>query len=171
MSDHRVILGDAPWRRFDGADDRYAPVFERFMARVSPEPNTGCWLWTGTACSVGYGRFTAWGKFDRPHRVSWMLHHGPIPARLYVLHRCDNRACVNPAHLFLGTHLDNVADMAAKGRGSKPPRKRPRLAAESVAAIRRRAAAGEPVSALAAEYGVHRGYAYGIVAGRERTDV
>ena len=104
-----------------GEDDRFASVADRFAARVSPCPVTGCWWWLGTPCSVGYGRFTAWGKFDRPHRVAWMLYRGAIPPGLYVLHRCDNRACVNPDHLFLGTHLDNIRDMLAKGRGSKPP--------------------------------------------------
>ena len=74
----------------------------------------GCWLWTGAKTGVGYGSFRGKGA----HRVSWERHHGrAVPGRKMVLHRCDNRACVNPDHLFLGSQLDNVRDMMAKGRG------------------------------------------------------
>lgn len=76
-----------------------------------------CWEWQG-ALTEGYGNFTYQRKNYHCHRVSWELAYGPIPGGLWVLHRCDNRKCVRPDHLFLGTHLDNIQDMVAKGRHS-----------------------------------------------------
>jgi hypothetical protein len=93
---------------------------DRFMAKVSPAP-TGCWLWTGRPMSAGYGHFHLGGHRGQmllAHRVSWMLHRGPIPHGLCVLHRCDVPLCVNPDHLFLGDRLTNMLDMVAKGRDS-----------------------------------------------------
>ncbi len=85
------------------------------MAKVSPEPNTGCWLWVG-ACGGGqYGSIAINRRTVRSPRVAWELFIGPI-GDLDVLHRCDQPLCVNPAHLFLGTHLDNMQDRDAKGR-------------------------------------------------------
>lgn len=88
----------------------------RLEDRFIPEPNTGCWLWTSTVTRKGYGIFHVSGRKQKAHRVSWKLYVGPIPDGLCVLHRCDTPSCVNPAHLFLGTHADNVADMDKKGR-------------------------------------------------------
>jgi hypothetical protein len=81
-----------------------------------PEPNTGCLLWLGKVGTDGYGLFKVGGKRRAAHRVSYEIHKGPIPPGLWVLHRCDTPACVNPEHLFLGTHADNMRDMVAKGR-------------------------------------------------------
>lgn len=80
-----------------------------------------CWIWQGTVLEHnGYGSF--WYPPQQQttvcHRIAWMLTHGDIPHGLKVLHRCDNPICVNPKHLFLGTQLDNMRDMAAKGRRS-----------------------------------------------------
>ena len=73
-------------------------------------------VWTGTRFASGYGRITQNGKRARAHRVAFELFVGPIPSGMHVLHRCDNPPCVNPSHLFIGTHLDNMRDMEAKGR-------------------------------------------------------
>jgi len=90
----------------------------RFLRYVSPEPTSGCWLWAKTLSRFGYGMFRIKRESYLAHRYSWTLHRGPIPVGLWVLHRCDVPACVNPGHLFLGTHQDNMDDMKRKGRGA-----------------------------------------------------
>jgi hypothetical protein len=123
----------------------------------------GCWESTSVRKSTGYGQIQVRredGSFvsDDMHRVSWRLHRGPIPKGLYVLHHCDNRPCVRPDHLFLGTLNDNHADMVAKGRHPHgESHGQVRLTADQVLAIRARyAAGGVGTKKLAAEYGVGR---------------
>lgn len=96
-------------------------VLERFMNGLVFDASD-CWYWRGSHTNLGYGIFSALGE-NRSHRVAWRLWHGDIPKGMHVLHRCDVRCCVNPEHLFLGTHSDNMRDMVSKGRG-KPPRLR-----------------------------------------------
>lgn len=76
-----------------------------------------CWEWTATKLHNGYG----WFRGHRAHRFSWAIFNGEIKEGMMVLHTCDNRKCVRPAHLFLGTAKDNTSDMISKGRGVKPP--------------------------------------------------
>lgn len=89
---------------------------ERLMEKVSPEPNTGCWLWQGADTGAGYGAMRYMNKRQDAHRVAWQIFRGPIPNGKFVLHRCDVKYCVNPDHLFLGTQQDNMTDMERKGR-------------------------------------------------------
>ncbi len=97
-----------------------APLHIRFWKKVDKRTDVDCWNWIGSK-RLGYGLFVMDGrkgkfKIDSAHRVSYMLNIGPISVDLLVLHRCDNPSCVNPKHLFLGTHGDNMKDKANKGR-------------------------------------------------------
>ena len=148
----------------------------RFWRRVVK--TDGCWNATGVSKATGYGhiqirrpdgRFTSTGM----HRVSWYLHVGPIPNGLYVLHRCDNRACVRPDHLFLGTLRQNHADMVAKRRHPHgESHSRARLKTTDVLAIRARYAAGQTSTIrLAREYDVSVGAISHIVLYKTWRDV
>lgn len=86
---------------------------------------TKCWLWTGGIRDRQYGSIRVREKMILSHRFSWVLHNGPIPTGLLVLHACDVPLCVNPLHLWLGTHKDNADDMRRKNRARKGEPKAP----------------------------------------------
>ena len=90
----------------------------RFHASYEVNPTSGCWEWTGWIHPKGYGILVIGGKSKkiRAHRFSWELHFGPIPEGLDALHKCDNRKCCSPEHLFLGDTADNMRDCVSKGR-------------------------------------------------------
>lgn len=127
----------------------------------------GCWEWLRALNEHGYGVFRSASKnlaHGIPevlaHRVAWHLTHGPIPDGLFVCHHCDNRKCVKPDHLFIGTARDNALDMVRKGRqviadqrGDLHPGRK--LSSQDVIAIRAARASGEQATAIARRYGVN----------------
>lgn len=151
------------------------PLKERFEEKVMPIPWSGCWIWTGgfnkKDGTYGYGRIGegGWhGKNLLAHRVSYELHVGPIPSGMNVLHKCDTPACVNPAHLFTGTQVDNVIDCRSKGRlrrshGIEHPHAK--FSWEQVQAIR---LDKRTLMAISQDYGISIGQASNIKRGKQR---
>lgn len=131
-----------------------------------PHMDTPCWVWLGSL-SHGYGQMgVGGGRMKRTHRLSYELHNGPIPEGLLVCHECDVRACVNPAHFFLGTCADNNEDMRQKGRQSRGEKAPCVVLTESqVREIRaRHASHSVGARALSREFGVCRSNVYAILS-------
>jgi hypothetical protein len=144
------------------------PLSEKFEMYVQRRGDDECWGWLGFKSGDGYGKMRTRGKAVRAHRVSYQLHVGPIPDGLSVLHHCDNPGCVNPRHLFVGTHNDNMADCSAKGRIRWGDRRgsgnsNAKLNEDAVREIRRRAADGESRASIAAAFGLHVGSINNVV--------
>ncbi len=139
-----------------------------FWAKVDIKNPTQCWEWTGKKNTDGYGVVRINKREERTHRISWKLSIGAIPEGKYVLHRCDNRSCTNPAHLFLGTQQDNIADMDAKGRRKSAigaNNGRSKLTEKDVLTIRSLSNKGIIGTKLAAQFGVHKSTIYEILSG------
>ncbi len=137
---------------------------ERFWVKVNRRGSDDCWLWTAGSSRHGYGVFRRTKErdgMDLAHRVSWTIANGEIPDGMSVLHHCDVKRCCNPAHLFLGTQADNMADMSSKGRhvGGR------RLSWEDVADIRSLAGLAWQKD-LASAFGVTRTNVTQIINGR-----
>lgn len=103
-----------------GTQNKYRKTLEQqFESKYVPDPNSGCWLWTGALSPNGYGHIRRDGKILTAHRAAYKLYKGEIIEGLDVCHICDIRCCVNPNHLFLGTRSQNLIDMRDKGRHNK----------------------------------------------------
>lgn len=148
---------------------QYTPKdIDRFWSKV--DKTDDCWLWTAYRFPNGYGKFFAARGQHYAHRFAYEITHGAIPPGMNICHHCDNRACVNPFHLFAGTQAENLADMARKGRSTSgdrnPSRLYPerrakgeghgmaKLTADDVREIRRRTESGEQAPKLSLAFGV-----------------
>lgn len=173
--------------RVSGAAGKRPTPEERLWRNVNKSGPTAlgmdsaCWEWMAHRRWHGYGEMWVNGRNVATHRFSFALANGPIPEGLFVCHRCDNPPCVNPDHLFLGTHDDNMADRSAKGRQARGDRQGARLHPETVVrgeahhsaklseadvlAIRARSSSGETMFKLSKEYRVGHATVHRIVTG------
>ena len=148
---------------------RLGTLEDRFWSRV--QKTDGCWLWLWSRNEFGYGVIGVAGRSKRAHRLSWEMVNGPIPDGMVVCHHCDNPACVNPEHLFVGTHADNVADKMSKGRCPRGETAGPaRLTDAQTEEIRARRTRGESCRSIASFFGVAVSTVSGIVNNRRRAD-
>lgn len=149
------------------------PLAERLQKGLGTATANGCLEWTGLRPEGRYGTISSGPpehKMLRTHRVAYEIAYGPIPDGLHVLHKCDNPPCCNPEHLFLGSHDDNMKDMAAKKRsphGEAHPHAK--LTAEQVEEIKNRVNAGELHREVAADLGVDKTTVTRIVNGQSRS--
>lgn len=163
---------------------------KRFWEKIEKVPD-GCWLWRGNTRGKGYGRLWV-GRYIAAHRFSYELHNGPIPSGKFVCHRCDVPACVNPAHLFIGTPKENIEDAKAKLRHSPftranifparaPGRQkgepagelnpRAKLSTEDIPTIRQRRACGETYASIARDFGVSLHSIHDVCTGKTWTHI
>lgn len=134
---------------------------DAFWKKVECRDRSECWRWSGALNRWGYGAAAYDGKQSNASRVAWLLVHGEIPSGMVVCHRCDNPACCNPAHLFLGTQADNLRDCRQKKRAKGAPegaahhRSTAKLTADQVAAARGMFERGVSQTDIAQQFGVH----------------
>lgn len=145
-------------------------VASRFWAKV--EKSDGCWEWVGARYVRGYGKFVVAGKDYKAHRISKLLHDGALAADLCVCHHCDNKRCVRPDHLFIGTQADNMHDMKVKDRrkgiGVGEANGRAKLTQSAVEAI---LTSADGHSELGRRYGVSHSTIQNIRRGRLWSEV
>lgn len=149
----------------------------RFLSKINKNgaihpynPELGhCWEWQASRSKKGYGHFYFEGVCWQTHRLSWVFTNGNIPNGLFVLHSCDNPACVRPDHLFLGTNDDNMKDMVSKGRSGSyrgEESSNVKLTQQQVDEIRKRYAKGDIYQRdLGAEYGINQSHVSKIIRG------
>lgn len=132
-------------------------LMKKHMEKRTEKKDNGCWEWIGHILKGGYGQTHFCGKMMRAHRASWLIHNGEIPKEMIVCHSCDNKKCINPSHLFIGTHLDNNKDMMKKGRNKQLKEEHHNLAKltdDKVKNIKQMIQDGEKIKNIAIIFGV-----------------
>lgn len=135
---------------------------KRFWSKVSVGDSGECWEWLAAKNEAGYGVINKGNhRVDRAHRISWRVaNKRDIPTGLFVCHHCDNRSCVNPGHLFIGTNHDNIKDMVSKGRNKT------KITGKDVAAIRNRYKNGDTLSEISKDYDISKTNALCVITGK-----
>ena len=149
---------------------------DKIANKYAIDPETGCWNWTAACNARGYGVVSRGGRgsgLHKAHRASWMVHRGELADGAWVLHKCDNPRCINPDHLYLGDHRQNVCDMMSRGRNVIPDNRGERatwakLTAEAAVDIKTRRLSGPEFARL---YGVSRSAVYQIWGGKNWVSV
>lgn len=145
-----------------------ATYLERFSGQVAVSGDDDCWLWQGSRDNAGYGQMHVYPHGSIcAHKIAYVIDVGAIPAGLYVLHNCpngDNKLCLNPRHLWVGTAQDNMRDKVAKGQ--QGPCGRRILTLELVTALRERYANGEKIDPIARDLGIPRVTAWYAATGK-----
>lgn len=150
-------------------NEKYMPTLNKWVARFLSgfelDISTECWNWRGTVNSVnGYGRTTVHSRAVNIHRLSWIFFNGEIPFGVQVLHKCDNRKCGNPKHLFLGTPMINIHDCISKGRNiTGSNHKNSKIKEEDVISIRKMAHSGIRHRIISNSFGITKKYVSQIV--------
>jgi hypothetical protein len=150
----------------------------RFLSKVIPEPNTGCWLWLGSLSEGGYGSLKLRKNTRTAHKVMYVTEYGAVPPGQYVCHRCDMPACVNPRHLYAGTPKENSADRDRKGRSNVGPHPgqnlrgdrngNAKLSDKAVVKLRALHSAGATYRDLQLLFSISRSQVKNIISGRQR---
>lgn len=143
---------------------RYEDRLKRRLLAKYRADNNGCWIWTGSTAHYGHGIISVHGKHALAHRISWTLHHGPIPDGVMICHKCDVPACINPDHLYVGNAKTNSADMVSRNRIARGETSgTAKLTAKQVIAIRKD---DRTRSDIAADFGVSTTMVNNIKSGK-----
>lgn len=165
----RKYCGQACYQSMPKTKRPEPPAQDRINKFISPEPNSGCWLWTGAASDHGYPYIRIGGRNRHAHRFMCGLHHEQHEGQNVARHLCHNTFCVNPAHLAWGTQADNIADKVQANRqhrGETHPHAK--LSDDDIYQMRLMKNSGARMIDIADKFGVHRVYASYICSGSKR---